>query len=87
MGDLTLRSGGRALGLLGGADWKAVHGVAAAWASHLLVVALAGVGCTTRFAALKGMGLKPFLTGLGAALCVGLVSFLLIGLLGRFMVV
>ena len=39
-------------------------------------VAGAGVGCTTRFAALKGMGLKPFLVGLGAALCVGLDRFL-----------
>jgi uncharacterized membrane protein YadS len=52
------------------------------WASRLLVVALAGVGLSTRFRSLKGLGIKPFLIGLAAALSVGIISFLLISLFG-----
>jgi uncharacterized membrane protein YadS len=47
-----------------------------------LVVALAGVGLSTNFRSFKGLGLKPFLVGLGAALIVGVVSFIAISLMG-----
>ena len=49
-----------------------------------MVVALAGVGLNTRFSILKGLGIKPFIVGLGAALIVGLVSIITISLLGTF---
>ena len=48
------------------------------------VVALAGVGLSTDFRAFKGLGVKPFVVGLGAALVVGVVSFVAISLLGSF---
>jgi uncharacterized membrane protein YadS len=64
--------------------WKGIYGTVRRWAGHLLVVALAGVGLKTRFKILKGLGIKPFLVGLGAALAVGVISFVTISLLGSF---
>ena len=84
-GDMTLNTTGRAFGLLGGAAWENTYTLAKTWAVNFLVVALAGVGLNTRFRLLKGLGVKPFLVGLGAALSVGVVSFTIISLLGRFM--
>ena len=52
------------------------------WAGNLLVVALAGVGLSTDFRAFRGLGIKPFIVGLGAALVVGVISFLAISLMG-----
>ena len=54
------------------------------WAETLMVVALAGVGLSTNFRAFKGLGIKPFLVGLAAALVVGIVSYVAISLLGSF---
>jgi uncharacterized membrane protein YadS len=45
------------------------------WAVDLLVVALAGVGLKTSFGVLRGLGIKPFIVGLGAAATVGVISF------------
>ena len=47
-------------------------------------VALAGVGLNTSMRILRGLGIKPFLAGLGAALCVGGISIALILLMGQF---
>lgn len=76
----------RSLGdaLWAGQAWTDVVGFTKTWAVNLLVVALAGVGLTTSFKILKGLGIKPFIVGLGAALIVGLVSFVAISLLGTF---
>ena len=49
------------------------------------MVALAGVGLNTSFRIFKGLGIKPFLVGLGAALIVGVVSFAAISILGTFL--
>ena len=46
-------------------------------------MALAGVGLSTNFRSFKGLGVKPFLVGLGAALAVGVISFIAISLLGN----
>jgi uncharacterized integral membrane protein (TIGR00698 family) len=73
--------GGRALGLWDAAGWQAVHATVTSWASLLLTVALAAVGLSTRFSAFRGLGIKPFLVGLGAATSVGLVSVITILLL------
>jgi uncharacterized membrane protein YadS len=43
---------------------------------------MAAVGLGTSFARLRGLGLKPLVVGLVAALLVGLVSFVLVGWLG-----
>jgi uncharacterized integral membrane protein (TIGR00698 family) len=86
LGDAGVRGmagfGGRALGLWGAGGWQAAHAAVTTWASYLLTVALAAVGLSTRFADLRGLGIKPFLVGLGAAFAVGLVSVGAILLLG-----
>ena len=47
-----------------------------------MVIALTGVGLSTNFKILKGLGIKPFVVGLGAALVVGVISLTAISLLG-----
>jgi len=84
IGDAGVNAGGDAFGLWGKDAWKGIYGFIKHWAVNLLVVALAGVGLNTSLRTLKGLGTKPFLVGLGAALTVGVVSFIAISLLGTF---
>jgi uncharacterized integral membrane protein (TIGR00698 family) len=81
IGDAGINAGGRAFGLWGEGAWEGLHGWIKRWAVNLLVVALAGVGLNTSARILRGLGIKPFLAGLGAALCVGGISFALISLM------
>ena len=84
IGDAGVNADGNAFGLWGSGAWKGIYGFIKHWAVNFLVVALAGVGLSTSFRTLKGLGIKPFLVGLGAALTVGIVSFVAISLLGTF---
>jgi uncharacterized integral membrane protein (TIGR00698 family) len=84
LGDAGVNAGGSAYGLWDAAAWKSIYGTIKTWAGNLLVVALAGVGLSTDFRTFKGLGVKPFLVGLAAALVVGVVSFFSISLLGTF---
>jgi uncharacterized integral membrane protein (TIGR00698 family) len=84
IGDAGVSVGGKAFGIWQADAWSGVYGFLKTWAINLLVVALAGVGLSTRFQILRGLGIKPFLVGLVAALTVGLVSFAAISLLGTF---
>jgi uncharacterized membrane protein YadS len=84
IGDAGINAGGNAYGIWSAETWSGIHGFVKTWAVNLLVVALAGVGLSTRFQILRGLGSKPFLVGLIAALTVGLVSFATISLLGTF---
>ncbi len=84
VGDAGIKAGGNAFGLWDGGAWKGIYSSIKTWAGNLLVVALAGVGLSTDFRTFKGLGIKPFLVGLGAALVVGGVSFIAISLLGSF---
>ncbi len=86
IGDAGINGGGRAFGLWGSAAWQGVHTAVKAWAVNFMVVALAGVGLSTSFRTLKGLGIKPFVVGFGAALMVGVVSLITISLLGAFVV-
>lgn len=52
-------------------------------ARYILAVAIAGAGLCTRFDKLKKLSYKPFLVGLGTAVIVGGVSFLLVTLLNE----
>jgi len=86
IGDFGVSSSGEAFGLWDSAAWKHIHSFIKNWAVNFLVVALAGVGLSTRFRILKGLGIKPFIVGLCAALIVGVVSVITISLLGTFVV-
>jgi len=48
---------------------------------------LAGVGLSTDVHAFRGLGIKPFLVGFGAAVAVGAISYVVISLLGSFVIV
>jgi uncharacterized membrane protein YadS len=82
LGDAWARSSQDASGMLDQAGWTTLIGVLQTWAGYLLVAALAGVGLSTDIQSFKGLGVKPFLVGLSAALAVGVVSYLTIILIG-----
>lgn len=82
VGDAGVNAGGKAFGLLEKTAWTGIHSLVKGWAGNLLVVALAGVGLSTDMRTFRGIGIKPFLVGLVAALSVGLISFIAISLLG-----
>jgi uncharacterized integral membrane protein (TIGR00698 family) len=82
VGDAGIQAGRQAFGLWDAAAWKGIHGWIKGWAVNLLVVALAGVGLNTSTRILRGLGIKPFLAGLVAALSVGGISYALITLMG-----
>ena len=84
IGDVSLGSSGRAYGLWEASTWNVIHGGVKDWASRLMVLALVGVGLNTRLCILRGLGVRPFLVGLGAALSVGLVSFVAISAMGAW---
>jgi uncharacterized integral membrane protein (TIGR00698 family) len=82
VGDAGVQAGGQAFGLWDAEAWKGIHGWIKTWAVNLLVVALAGGGLSTSMRILRGLGIKPFLAGLAAALSVGGISYALITLMG-----
>jgi len=84
IGDAGINAGANAFGIWNADTWGAIHSFIKTWAVNFLVIALAGVGLSTRFSAFKGLGIKPFLVGLGAALIVGVVSFGAISLFGTW---
>ena len=86
-GDIGINSGAKAFGLWDGTAWKTLCSFVKSWSVNLLVVALAGVGLSTRFDMIKGLGAKPLLVGFGAALLVGVVSFLAISVLAKFVAI
>jgi uncharacterized integral membrane protein (TIGR00698 family) len=81
IGDAGINQGSSAFWLWDTGSWAAITGTIAKWASTLFVLALAGVGLNTHYETIKGLGIKPFLVGLFAALLVGLVSYLAIMIL------
>ena len=82
IGDAGINAGGAAFGLWDSETWQGIVGSIKTWAETLMVVALAAVGLGTNFRTFKGLGTKPFLVGLAAALVVGIVSYIAIYLLG-----
>jgi uncharacterized integral membrane protein (TIGR00698 family) len=65
-------SGGVEAGMAGA--WKGFLDAAATVSTWALASALAGIGLTTDLARLRGLGWRPLLVGLVAAMCVGMVS-------------
>jgi uncharacterized integral membrane protein (TIGR00698 family) len=84
IGDAGINAGGNAYGIWLSDTWKAVISSIKQWAEIFLVAALAGVGLNTKFKSLKVLGLKPFIVGLGASLSVGIISYISISILGRW---
>lgn len=84
IGDATAISGAGAFGILSPDAWETLTLNVRNWAGNFLVLALAGVGLSTDIKSFRGLGFKPFFVGLGAALAVGVVSFVAINLLGDF---
>lgn len=62
--------------------WTVFLSAANTTSTWALTTALAGIGLSTEFAKLRGLGLKPLAVGLVAALSVGVVSFLTLTILG-----
>ncbi len=87
IGDAGISWNNFAFGFINEASWRELISIIKEWASNLFVIALGGVGLTTNFKKFNGLGIKPFLVGLSAALTVGLISFVLISLIGGFIVI
>jgi uncharacterized membrane protein YadS len=87
IGDAGVSAGGQAFGLWDKAIWHNIVSTIKVWAETLLVVSLAGVGLSTDFRAFRGLGIKPFLIGFGAAVAVGGISYVVISLLGSLVTV
>ena len=75
----------RAFGFLEPQSWRAVIDGATTVSVACLALAMAAVGLGTSVAQMRKLGWKPFTVGLAAALVVGLVSGLLVSLLGRML--
>lgn len=85
VGDAGVLGGGLAFGVLAPAAWKAVYTALSKIGSvYLLGAAMAGVGLSTSFDVFRGVGLKPVLVGLSAAVAVGVVSALAASTFGPF---
>jgi uncharacterized membrane protein YadS len=72
-------------GALSAAAWEATIGGMSVISAWCLTVAMAAVGLGTNLRQLRTLGLKPMGVGLAAALTVGLVSAVLIGMLAPYM--
>ena len=82
VGDATLGSNGLAMGIWGEGTWNWLTDTTRSLSIYILAAVMAGVGLSTYFKALKGLGVKPFVVGLASAIMVGLTSIALVLLLG-----
>ena len=82
VGDIGINTTSLAFGFIGQNSWDGFIKIVKDFATILFVIALGGVGLSTDFSKFKGLGIKPFLVGLFAALTIGIVSFVSVSLLG-----
>jgi uncharacterized integral membrane protein (TIGR00698 family) len=82
VGDAGLGAGHRAFGIWEVEAWKAVTQGIRTGSGYIMATAMAGVGLGTSLRAMRGLGVKPFLVGILAATSVGVVSAVLVLLLG-----
>jgi uncharacterized integral membrane protein (TIGR00698 family) len=82
IGDANLRGGGLAIGLWSEGQWQYITGLIRRWSGYILATAMGGVGLGTSLRAMKGLGLRPFYVGLLAAALVGVVSVVMVMVLG-----
>jgi len=76
VGDAMLDNGNSAWGIWDAEAWDSLTGFIRTWAENFLAMAMAAVGLGTRFATLRGLGLKPFYVGFVAAVAVGGLSLI-----------
>lgn len=82
IGDAGVDGDGLAFGLWGAETWgDLTHGIRT-WAEYTLGTAMAAVGLGTSIKQLRGLGYKPFVVGIAAALSVGVVSIGLVSVFG-----
>jgi len=86
VGDVGINTTNLAFGFIAEESWGDIIKIVKDFANILFVVALGGVGLSTNFANFKGLGIKPFLVGLFAALTTGIVSFISVSLLGGLII-
>ncbi len=86
IGDFGVNTTNFAFGIISEQAWGGLIDIFKEFASFLFVIALGGVGLSTDFSKFRGLGIKPFLVGLFAALSIGIVSFLSVSLLGELII-
>jgi uncharacterized integral membrane protein (TIGR00698 family) len=84
IGDAGIHGSGSAFGLWDNGGWVAIHQGIKQWSGYILATAMAGVGLSTSFKAMKGLGIRPFYVGLFAALMVGVAAIVMVFAFGRF---
>ena len=84
VGEAGIQGSGLAMGLWSGEQWADITAGTKEWSGYILATAMAGVGLGTSFKSMKGLGIKPFYVGLFSAVLVGLVSIIMLFLLGDF---
>ena len=82
IGDAGIDGGNSAFGLWGADMWKDLTHWTRTWAEYTLATAMAAVGLGTSINQLRGLGFKPFLVGIAAAVSVGVVSVGLVSVFG-----
>ncbi len=81
-GDAAIDSGRQAFGVFGVEAWSDLTRWIRTWAEYTLATATAGVGLGISISQLKGLGFKPFVVGIAAALAVGVASIGLVLVFG-----
>ena len=60
------------MGLWDEQQWAGIASGVKQWSGYILAAAMAGVGLSTSFRSMRGLGIKPFYVGLLAAVTVGM---------------
>jgi len=87
IGGAGIQSSGAAMGLWNGEQWAGITKGVKQWSGYILAAAMAGVGLSTSFKNMRGLGIKPFYVGLVAATMVGVTAMVMVFLLGGFVIV
>ncbi|WP_238458053.1 YeiH family protein [Alkalihalobacterium alkalinitrilicum] len=83
IGDAGVSHSGFAFGLLTPENWASFYSnLDTIGTKYMLGSAMAAVGLSTSLSVFKGLGIKPFYIGIIAALSVGVISVIMISLLG-----
>jgi uncharacterized integral membrane protein (TIGR00698 family) len=82
LGDAGVDGGGQAFGVFEAELWGDLTRWIKTWAEYTLATAMAGVGLGTSIEQLRGLGIKPFVVGITAALAVGVASIGLVSIFG-----